>query len=599
MFLLLAQTSKSCSLPLFLHLIPVLSLRTLKYCRLLGVGDENASKVFFPTSNEVLKRRIDSNTCILLISQSGQTFPTLHATKKMTNLAFSKVWILTGCFNSKMEQSIIESYQQRGIAYNKDRVFNNYSGHRPAEPSSVATAATWHTLTRLLLTMIDICRDSFPYGRFLHTWEIKQASHIIQKLFLQYIYEKKKAFSGSSSSNSTAISFIPGTRRRGFQRLQLMRSPSPVLSTTQNGSPKKLLSYQPGMPSISMINIDYQDSRDDVEEMKNEKEQASGTNRVSLRSVASIDGAESKEERHERARKNSEWINHLLLESEDNLTHNNPLCYNYLLMNLSDGCIDDMKSLTLECLIPNLSDIVGYDQFGNKISEILERKKKNQNMEDSSYFPEDKRKKQTETEESKVNNQEKKILLTNDLLIEQGQRWAAHVNEPWHMLVLVGMYIILSVGCNITFFGIIGDAILAIIRAGLGSNSADSIGRGYLVFTPRIPSVIYHQGIGYTLIGALLQLLDGFFFVYLIKNFTYLTRIIHHRPLTARHGKRTIVIVDNSCVHQLTEEFVSKLFSQAYSIVSLDVHGASGLDHFGKLGVFCCALCFSFIFSSL
>jgi hypothetical protein len=48
----------------------------------------------------------------------------------------------------------------------------------------------------------------------------------------------------------------------------------------------------------------------------------------------------------------------------------------------------------------------------------------------------------------------------------------------------------------------------------------------------------------------------------------------------ARFGKRTIVIVDTPTNHQLLESFVSKLFSQSYSHTSVDVHGASGLDHF-------------------
>jgi hypothetical protein len=33
-------------------------------------------------------------------------------------------------------------------------------------------------------------------------------------------------------------------------------------------------------------------------------------------------------------------------------------------------------------------------------------------------------------------------------------------------------------------------------------------------------------------------------------------------------------------VHQLVENFVSKLFSQSYGFCGVDVHGASGLDHF-------------------
>jgi hypothetical protein len=75
-------------------------------------------------------------------------------------------------------------------------------------------------------------------------------------------------------------------------------------------------------------------------------------------------------------------------------------------------------------------------------------------------------------------------------------------------------------------------------------------------------------------------MMDGLFFVYLAKTFTRIARILFDRPYCARHGKRTIVIVDTPCVHQLLENFVSKLFSQSYSIVSVDVHGASGLDHF-------------------
>jgi hypothetical protein len=70
------------------------------------------------------------------------------------------------------------------------------------------------------------------------------------------------------------------------------------------------------------------------------------------------------------------------------------------------------------------------------------------------------------------------------------------------------------------------------------------------------------------------------FFVYVGKNINRLVRILTRRPYFARFGKRTIVIVDNPTVHQLLENFVSKLYSQAYSVVSVDVHGASGLDHF-------------------
>jgi len=75
-------------------------------------------------------------------------------------------------------------------------------------------------------------------------------------------------------------------------------------------------------------------------------------------------------------------------------------------------------------------------------------------------------------------------------------------------------------------------------------------------------------------------MVDAVWFVFLIKVFTWVGRLLNDRQLWARHGKRTIVIVDTPANHQMLESFVSKLYSQAYSHTSVDVHGASGLDHF-------------------
>lgn len=52
---------------------------------------------------------------------------------------------------------------------------------------------------------------------------------------------------------------------------------------------------------------------------------------------------------------------------------------------------------------------------------------------------------------------------------------------------------------------------------------------------------------------------------------TWTDRWWHGRPMWARMGKRTIVIVDTPCVHQLVETFVSKLYAQSYSFCSVDV----------------------------
>eukprot|EP01035_Chromulina_nebulosa_P018923 gene18923-24727_t len=150
-------------------IFPQLKIVTISANKLLCLGNENPEKVFFPGSDSIDPRQIDSNTCGLLISQSGQTFPTLHATKVLTQLLGDRLWLLTGCFDSKIEQILIESYKDRlgdnqSNVYIKDRVFNNYSGHRPSEPSSVAVAATWHTLTRLFLEIVNTTRSIYPGG---------------------------------------------------------------------------------------------------------------------------------------------------------------------------------------------------------------------------------------------------------------------------------------------------------------------------------------------------------------------------------------------------------------------------------------------------
>ena len=52
------------------------------------------------------------------------------------------------------------------------------------------------------------------------------------------------------------------------------------------------------------------------------------------------------------------------------------------------------------------------------------------------------------------------------------------------------------------------------------------------------------------------------------------------RPLLARLGRRTVLILDMPYVHQLLEAYVSKLFALSYGAASLDVHGADPTDHF-------------------
>lgn len=87
------------------RIFPLINIVTVSPNKLLGLGQHSAGKVFFPSSEAISEKRIDSeHTCVLFISQSGQTFATLHATRTLAPMVRGRLWILTGAQDSKMEQ---------------------------------------------------------------------------------------------------------------------------------------------------------------------------------------------------------------------------------------------------------------------------------------------------------------------------------------------------------------------------------------------------------------------------------------------------------------------------------------------------------------
>ena len=66
-----------------------------------------------------------------------------------------------------METAIEEAYikNNKNYNYNVHRVFDNYSGNRPSEPTSVAIVASIHTLTRLLLYFTSVIEIEFETKR--------------------------------------------------------------------------------------------------------------------------------------------------------------------------------------------------------------------------------------------------------------------------------------------------------------------------------------------------------------------------------------------------------------------------------------------------
>ncbi|KAJ1425856.1 hypothetical protein B484DRAFT_88008 [Ochromonadaceae sp. CCMP2298] len=200
-------------------------------------------------------------------------------------------------------------------------------------------------------------------------------------------------------------------------------------------------------------------------------------------------------------------------------------------MSMTSGCIRDYRSLlTGDALVRNMSDIVGYS-----------------------------------TEKTRL-----LVPTVHDRLQAQGIKWAAHINEPWHVLILSGAYILIAVTFGVPLFTVLAVIACALLRAG-----GVDLGQGFVLFSLCAPFTFMQQSAPWILFALFVQALDAILFVYIGKIIAKSCRVMYGRPIDARLGKRSLVIVDTPCVHQMLENYVSKLFSMSYSFVSIDVHGAS------------------------
>jgi hypothetical protein len=118
------------------------------------------------SSNEVLANptavRVDANTLVLAISQSGQDFPTLGALvllhERAPPAARDGFFVLTGEVDSLLGQAVGQSYAA-GAAF-CERIFSNASGFRPSEAAIATVNATHLTLVEILLFLATRALDT-------------------------------------------------------------------------------------------------------------------------------------------------------------------------------------------------------------------------------------------------------------------------------------------------------------------------------------------------------------------------------------------------------------------------------------------------------
>mmetsp|Transcript_20619 Transcript_20619/g.38452 ORF Transcript_20619/g.38452 Transcript_20619/m.38452 type:complete len:1386 (+) Transcript_20619:39-4196(+) len=139
--------------------------------------------------------------------------------------------------------------------------------------------------------------------------------------------------------------------------------------------------------------------------------------------------------------------------------------------------------------------------------------------------------------------------LVNARLRSQGILWAKHITEVWRVMVLCGLYILISVISGWPLFRILFSF-----------------------------QIIFGEDKEVTAIAYTSRVLDALFYILLPKLLSYFMRWWEGRSIFARHGKRTLVICDVPYVYKQLENYVTKLFALSYSFMNIEVHGTCAHD---------------------
>lgn len=142
-------------------LFPGLRVMAVESNRLLNLAEPLGRSVYFSGNlvQDGLSKESLSTSCCLLISQSGQTYPSLHAVRVLAPILGQSLWLLVGTECTQMEMTLRKAYQRAGWVYGDNRVMLNTGGYRPAEPTSLAIVAAYHTLSALLLRLLQRAVD--------------------------------------------------------------------------------------------------------------------------------------------------------------------------------------------------------------------------------------------------------------------------------------------------------------------------------------------------------------------------------------------------------------------------------------------------------
>jgi hypothetical protein len=120
-----------------------------------------------------------NHTMVLAISHSGQTFPTMHATKILQAAIPGRVFVLSGSYDTQMGLAVGHQLQNNGAPFCA-RMFSTGAGWRGAEPPTVTIAAIHHTLTAILIHCADACNKTKSAYASLSKQEMVELQSVLE-----------------------------------------------------------------------------------------------------------------------------------------------------------------------------------------------------------------------------------------------------------------------------------------------------------------------------------------------------------------------------------------------------------------------------------
>ncbi|KAG8467278.1 hypothetical protein KFE25_000594 [Diacronema lutheri] len=588
------------------RICPWLTVRCVSANKLLGVLTATSNRVHFSGEERITPEQV-ADAAILLVSHSGQTFPALRATEYLERLVGNRIWLVTATDSSQMELALSRAERE-------ERVLITGAGYRPAEPSSLAVAAMHHTFTHLLLHVAEFVHSHTPDDDHLHMpWELEAAAKAKARdarrssLALRQSIEAEQAAAiavtpfvatGPNAAatapapplavepphvptlrpNTTreaataALSAVPDMLRRSIPPLPRM-TPLVPTAVPAESAPPMLLMHAIRLPDA--VGKDDALSRPQLGAAMSPhgfspSAVVDGSRTLSPHARfaggnASIQASSKPSPRNRSIGQHKREVpaSELALIAR---AHSQAELRNKPLLNLTDHCIDDLHSMLRTSLVPNLEDIVGVHSGAAAAPPG--------GAHDALVRPPKPARRGVLGAVSRAPRPSARAPVSvHDALRQQGKRWGRHVAESWLMLIATGAYVLLSVTLGAPIVWLLVNA--ALRAAGQG---AFARAMGWSLFEPASGGALAPVLVGFAVRAA-----DATLFVYCGKLFTWALRLADGRPLWARHGHRSVVIVDTRTNHRLLEAFASKLFAQAYSFNGVTVHGAEGVDDFVHL----------------